>query len=63
MLNLSIDTPNGVTPAIPGSFLTQTQGKHPKSGKSSMPESKKCLYCYVPHPSYSCQVVTDARER
>ena len=57
------DTPYGVTPTVTGSFLTQTQEKQPHSGKSSKPESKKCLYCKGPHPSYSCQVVTDARER
>lgn len=57
------DTPYGVTPTITGSFLTQAQEKHLHSGKSSKPESKKCLYCKGPHPSYSCQVVTDARER
>ena len=57
------DTPYGVTPTVTSSFLTQTQEKQPHSGKSSKPESKKCLYCKGPHPSYSCQVVTDARER
>ena len=57
------DTPYGVTPTITGSFLTQTQEKQPHYGKSSKPESKKCLYCKGPQPSYSCQVVTDARER
>ena len=57
------DTPYGVTPTITGSFLTQTQETQSHYGKSSKPESKKCLYCKGPHPSYSCQVVIDARER
>lgn len=37
------DTPYRVTPSITGSFLTQTQEKQLYSGKSSKPESKKCL--------------------
>ena len=57
------DTTYGITPTVTSSFLTQTQEKQPHSGKSSKSESKKCLYCKGPHPSYSCQVVTDARER
>ena len=57
------DTPCGLTPTITGSFLAQIQGKQPHLGKSSKPESKKCLYCKGPHPSYNCQVVTDVRER